>query len=105
MHNCMLYVILLCIFSFYLSFVTNKIQEWAKKEEQISKDQGILKLFFRPFLRWFDKNLESLFIDAGRQVRYNCGQSVCSFSGVTCIILIYMLWFKIFLGLKFFKPV
>lgn len=74
-HNCML--IPLCIFSIYLSFGTQKIKEWAMKQEQISKDQGILKLYFRPFLRWFDKNLESLFIDGGKQVRYSCGKGVC----------------------------
>lgn len=40
------------------------------KQEQLGKDQGILKMYFRPFLRWFDRNLETLFIDGGRQVRY-----------------------------------
>ena len=38
------------------------------KQEQASIDQGLLKLYCRPFLRWFDRNLESFIVDAGRQV-------------------------------------
>lgn len=53
---------------FFARFVTLKIQQWAVKQEQASIDQGLLKLYFRPFLRWFDRNLESFIVDAGRQV-------------------------------------
>ncbi|XP_078374133.1 uncharacterized protein LOC144657650 isoform X1 [Oculina patagonica] len=59
-----------------INFGTQKIKEWAMKQEQICIDQGILKLYFRPFLRWFDSNLESLFIDGGRQVRRNIVSSI-----------------------------
>lgn len=52
----------------FARFVTQKIQQWAMKQEQTSIDQGLLKLYFRPFLRWFDRNLESFIVDAGRQV-------------------------------------
>lgn len=55
--------------SVFARFLTQKIQQWAVKQEQASIDQGILKLYFRPFLHWFDRNLESFIVDAGRQVK------------------------------------
>lgn len=57
------------MFSIHLRFANQKIQQWTLNQEELSKDQGILKLYFRPFLRWFDRNLESLFVDGGKQVR------------------------------------
>lgn len=57
------------MFSIHLRFANQKIQQWTLNQEERSKDQGILKLYFRPFLRWFDRNLESLFVDGGKQVR------------------------------------
>lgn len=35
----------------------------------MAKNQGFLKLFFRPFLHWLDKNLVSFFVDGGSQVK------------------------------------
>ena len=57
------------MFSIHLRFANKKIQQWALNQEKISNDQGLLKLYFRPFLRWFDRNVESLFIDGGKEVR------------------------------------
>lgn len=57
------------MFSIHLRFANKKIQQWALNQEKISNDQGLLKLYFRPFLRWFDRNLESVFIDGGKEVR------------------------------------
>ena len=57
------------MFSTHLRFANKKIQQWALNQEKISNDEGLLKLYFRPFLRWFDRNLESVFIDGGKEVR------------------------------------
>ena len=57
------------MFSIHIRFANKKIQQWALNQEKISNDQGLLKLYFRPFLRWFDRNVESLFIDGGKEVR------------------------------------
>lgn len=48
--------------------MTQRIQHWVLQQEQTGKRQASLKLYFRPFLRWFDKNLVSFFIDAGKEV-------------------------------------
>ena len=57
------------MFSIHLRFANKKIQQWSLNQEEISNNQGLLKLYFRPFLRWFDRNLESLFVDGGKEVR------------------------------------
>ena len=45
------------MFSTHLRFANKKIQQWALNQEKISNDEGLLKLYFRPFLRWFDRML------------------------------------------------
>ena len=64
-------------FILFLSFVNQKIQEWTLQQEQTGKNQATLKLYFRPFLRWLDKNLISLFIDGGKQVKTLLGVIDC----------------------------
>ncbi|XP_068741541.1 uncharacterized protein [Montipora capricornis] len=49
-------------------FVTQRIQEYTTQQEQMGCNQGNMKLHFRPFLRWLDKNLKSLFVDAGKEM-------------------------------------
>lgn len=46
----------------------------------MAKSQGFLKLFFRPFLHWLDKNLVSFFVDGGSQIGAKYVSNICGFN-------------------------
>ena len=63
--------------SFVLNFVSPRhvndgIKKWILKQEETRQLKDTVELPFRPFLRWLDRNLEALFIDAGRKVGSPC---------------------------------
>ena len=49
-------------------YMSEYISDWIRKR---SLDRTSSDLAFRPFLKWFDRNMEELFTKAAQQVRYN----------------------------------
>ncbi len=52
--------------------MTPKIQEWVSAKHATNEVANKVELIFRPFLRWLDKKLETLFTDAARKVSVHC---------------------------------
>jgi len=50
----------------FTCFMNEGIQSWIEERQQ---DRGDQDLAFRPFLKWFDRNVEGLVLDAGRKVK------------------------------------
>lgn len=45
------------------------LQEWVVKKEEENVKKGIVELLFRPFLRWLDRNMESIVTEGLKQLR------------------------------------
>ncbi|PIK36763.1 hypothetical protein BSL78_26407 [Apostichopus japonicus] len=52
-----------------LSHMTLAAQEWLQAKYEMNKMSGRVELIFRPFLRWFDKNVEKLFTEGARKFK------------------------------------
>lgn len=50
-------------------FLITKVAEWILQKHQETETNGKTELVFRPFLKWFDRNLENLFIQGLRKVK------------------------------------
>ncbi|XP_047139512.1 MATH and LRR domain-containing protein PFE0570w isoform X2 [Hydra vulgaris] len=50
----------------FTEFMNEFLQEWLEKR---SKDHTVTDLAFRPFIRWFDRNLETLFTSSATKVK------------------------------------
>ena len=50
------------------SYMAPKMQEWVSAKHATNEVAGKVELIVRPFLRWLDKKLETLFTDAARKV-------------------------------------
>lgn len=51
---------------------TNKgISRWLEQQQVARSTKDTVDLPFRPFLRWLDRNIEELFIEAAREMRKN----------------------------------
>lgn len=59
-------LLILCLFVF--RFIEVSLEDWtnAKQAEMISA--GVVRLEFRPFLKWLDRNLEGIVTGALKQV-------------------------------------
>lgn len=47
------------------------ITKWTQQQQQVRDKKDTVDLPFRPFLRWFDRNVEKLFIGAAKQMKEN----------------------------------
>ncbi|CAH3161631.1 unnamed protein product [Porites evermanni] len=63
-----------------INFVNERLKQWTLEQEHMAKSQGFLKLFFRPFLHWLDKNLVSFFVDGGIQIGAKYVSNICGFN-------------------------
>ncbi|KAL4227663.1 hypothetical protein ACF0H5_013099 [Mactra antiquata] len=52
-----------------LRYIEVSIQEWVKKKEEDNLKKGIVELLFRPFLRWMDRNMESIVTQGLKQLQ------------------------------------
>ncbi|PIK62183.1 hypothetical protein BSL78_00906 [Apostichopus japonicus] len=52
-----------------VSHMTLAAQEWLQAKYEMNKMSGRVELIFRPFLRWFDKNVEKLFTEGARKFK------------------------------------
>ncbi|XP_065672770.1 uncharacterized protein LOC101237030 isoform X2 [Hydra vulgaris] len=50
----------------FTEFMNELLQEWLEKR---SKDRTVTDLAFRPFIHWFDRNLETLFTSSATKVK------------------------------------
>jgi hypothetical protein len=44
------------------------LREWVEKKEEEMKRKNIVELLFRPFLRWMDRNMETIVTEGLKQV-------------------------------------
>lgn len=56
-----------CIGSF-CRFIETSLEEWTNTKQAELISAGIVRLEFRPFLKWLDRNLETIVTGALRQV-------------------------------------
>ena len=54
--------------NYLCSHVNGGIKQWISNHEEVRQSKDTVELPFRPFLRWLDRNLETLFIEAGKKV-------------------------------------
>lgn len=53
---------------FHYRHLNKAINQWIDKKFDENNAVNKVELIFRPFLRWFDKNIEDLFIAGLRKV-------------------------------------
>lgn len=56
-----------CIGSF-CRFIETSLEEWTNTKQAELISAGVVRLEFRPFLKWLDRNLETIVTGALRQV-------------------------------------
>lgn len=66
-----------------LRHITAATQEWILAKHEMNKMAGKVELTFRPFLRWFDKNLESQFTEGARKLKKEVEAVKAGFEFVT----------------------
>lgn len=49
-------------------YIEVSLKEWVKKKETEGTEKGTAELYFRPFLRWMDRNMETIVTEGLRQV-------------------------------------
>ncbi|EDO27476.1 predicted protein, partial [Nematostella vectensis] len=50
-------------------YINGELEKWLGDQRKAREKKDNVNLLFRPFLLWFDRHLEELFIDAGKQMR------------------------------------
>ena len=70
------------LISITIRYINNDIQKHLKEHEDAQKLRDSPDLLFRPFLRWLDRNLESLFTKALKQVKNKMKTCVESCFGI-----------------------
>ncbi|XP_045156477.2 uncharacterized protein LOC123522982 [Mercenaria mercenaria] len=50
-------------------YIEVSLQEWVQKKEEEQEKKNIVELLFRPFLRWMDRNMETVVTEGLKQLR------------------------------------
>ncbi|XP_060557009.1 uncharacterized protein LOC132717539 [Ruditapes philippinarum] len=50
-------------------YIEVSLREWVEKKEEEMKRKNIVELLFRPFLRWMDRNMETIVTEGLKQLR------------------------------------
>lgn len=45
------------------------IQEWIEEKEKENVKRNVIVMVFRPFIKWLDRNLESIVTEGLKQVK------------------------------------
>jgi len=53
----------------YCRYIEVTLQEWTEKKQKENVQKDIAELYFRPFLRWVDRTMETIVTEGLRQVR------------------------------------
>lgn len=52
----------------YFRYIEVSLQEWTEKKNKEGVEKDITELYFRPFLRWMDRNMETIVTEGLKQV-------------------------------------
>ncbi|KAG1669101.1 hypothetical protein GQR58_017650 [Nymphon striatum] len=54
-----------------VKYLSNSILSWLSERHKKNQENEMTELVFRPFLRWFDRQMESLFVEGLKSVKRN----------------------------------